>query len=311
VTPGNDVVTDERSTFKEMKRGYLIIPILLAAAYLSLARLDNTYFWDDEALLGVVARNLIETGHLTGWDGRNLLAFRNGTLLDDDLRPAEPPLSYLLAAGSFKLLGVSTWSGRFPFVLAGLASLIVFVFLMREEFGLDSPLWLYSSIVFSLSVVFLLNIRQCRYYSPSILFSLLTFLAYRKCLQTKKASLFVFLAAAITLLFYANFMICAALVAAIAVLYAGFHLRQLTFAHLWKALPKATLPSLTLTCHFSLNSGGAFILMSLLTSVIIFTNRCCICSGVTLSSLMSLSTLLMNMTGLALSFSACLMTVSV
>lgn len=219
-----------------MKTKHLIIPILLAAAYLSMARLDNTYFWDDEALVGIVAKNLIQTGHLTGWDGRNLLAFRNGSLLDDDLRPAEPPLSYLLAAGSFKLLGISTWNGRLPFVLVGLASLIVFIFLMREEFGHDSPLWIYASVAFSLSVVFLLNIRQCRYHSSSILFSLLTFLAYRKCIQTKKVLWFVFFAVASALLFYAHFMICAAMLAAIAVLYLVFHRRQFPLAQIWKVL---------------------------------------------------------------------------
>ena len=40
-------------------------------------------------------------------------------------------------------------------------------------------------------------------------------------------------------------------------------------------------------------------------------NLCCICSGVNFNSLISLSTLFMNKTGLTLSLNACLMTVSV
>ena len=48
-----------------------------------------------------------------------------------------------------------------------------------------------------------------------------------------------------------------------------------------------------------------------LTSFMMLARRACICSGVTLSSLMSLSTLLMKRIGRTFSRIACLMTVSV
>ncbi len=51
--------------------------------------------------------------------------------------------------------------------------------------------------------------------------------------------------------------------------------------------------------------------MRLLTSVMIFVKRCCICSIEILSSFTRRSTLLMNKTGRTRSFSACRMTVSV
>src|SRR5438445_363608 len=50
-------------------------------------------------------------------------------------------------------------------------------------------------------------------------------------------------------------------------------------AHLWNALPKATLPASTWTIHFSPMSSGSHLRMRLLTSVMIFVKRCCICSG--------------------------------
>ncbi len=75
--------------------------------------------------------------------------------------------------------------------------------------------------------------------------------------------------------------------------------------------PKATLPSLTFTFHFSLYSGSAICIIKLLKSAINFINLSCIASGVNLSSFINLSTLLINRTGLTLSLKACFNTVSV
>src|SRR5437868_4275971 len=117
---------------------YLIL--FLLSACLTLTRLDQTAFWDDEAQVGIIARNLVNTGRVTGWDGRNLFAYGDGVLLDRNLRSVNPPLDYLCAAASFRLFGVSTWAGRLPFALFGLASLAVLFLLLRREFGARSVL---------------------------------------------------------------------------------------------------------------------------------------------------------------------------
>ena len=78
-----------------------------------------------------------------------------------------------------------------------------------------------------------------------------------------------------------------------------------------RAAPKATLPSFTFTCHLAAYSGSAICCKSKLNCAIIFMKRSCICSGVTFNSLINLSTLLINNTGLTLSLNACFKTVSV
>jgi len=94
--------------------------VVLCAIYLSFAGLDHTLFWDDEALVAIHARNYLQTGTWTAWTGRNLAAYGNGMLLDDQLETRDPKVQHWLAILSFKGLGVSTWTGRFPFVLVGL-----------------------------------------------------------------------------------------------------------------------------------------------------------------------------------------------
>lgn len=215
----------KREQVQKRSIAFVIVPIFLAACYLSLVRLDNTLFWDDEAETGIIAKNFARFGRLTGWDGRNLLTYRNGGILDENLRTRMPPLDYIMPAASFRVFGVSTWAGRFPFVLAGLGSLVLLTVILRENFSSskDSSLWIYGTAVQAFSVPFLLYIRQCRYYALAMLFSLLIFLFYRRCLQTGRFIYFVLLAAAAVLLFYTNFLLCTAFLSALVLVCVIFH----------------------------------------------------------------------------------------
>src|SRR5208283_5559404 len=94
---------------------YVLVLFFLIIIYLSFHRLGNLYYWDDEAQVGIIAKNFLSSGKLTGWDGRNLYAFSDGGALDANLRTRNPPLDILVCALSFKLLGVSNESGRLLF----------------------------------------------------------------------------------------------------------------------------------------------------------------------------------------------------
>ena len=222
--------------------------ILIASATLGLIRLDNTHFWDDETLVTIVTKNLLSTGRLTGWDGRNLLAYRNGTALDKNLRPINAPLDMYVAAASFKLFGINTWAGRFPFVLMGVASVWLLGVLLGDEFGRDSPIRFYGMAFFGLSTVLLLNMRQCRYYTIEVLCCLVMFWAYRRCLATKKWRYFTAFAAAGAGAFYASYLLGPAFWLAMGAYHLGFYRKGLAGRDYWKlacavvALMVATIP---------------------------------------------------------------------
>ncbi|MDA2916238.1 glycosyltransferase family 39 protein [Nitrospinae bacterium AH_259_B05_G02_I21] len=204
-------------------KAWVAVLILVASGYLTFTGLDNTYFWDDEAEMGIVARNFLSTGQLTAWDGRNLFAPRNGKTLTRELTVNEPPLSSLVTALSFRLLGISTWAARFPFAIAGLATLFVFAMILREEFGTQSWLWVYALGSLALSVTFLLFIRQCRYYALSLLFSSLTYYAYRKCLATRHLLWFIIVGISSILLFFSNYLVGGAFLGSLTILHLVFH----------------------------------------------------------------------------------------
>jgi len=215
-------------------RALTVAALFVAVGALALIRLDNTVFWDDEAQTAVIARNFLATGTFTGWDGRNLLIYRNGRLLDRNLNTINSRLDSAVTAASFRLFGQTTWTGRFPFVVAGLAALAVFALIVRRDFRDQPVLWLYALAVLGFSVVFLLNIRQCRYYALGLLFSLLSYDAYRRGLATTRWIWYVVFATAVIGLFYSNYLYCAAFLGALAIVHVAFHRRELGRKDLWK-----------------------------------------------------------------------------
>lgn len=212
---------------KFFKLHYIVIFIFVVCGYLSFKHLGSTPFWDDEAQVGIIAKNFLDAGTLTGWDGRNLYAIRNGAALDANLRLINPPLDCVVCAASFKIFGISTWAGRFPFVIAGLLSIAVIIFLLPLHFGKDKWLWFYVLAVLSMSTIFLLYIRQCRYYSLTMLFSLLTFYYYHLCITKKHIIYFILLSLSLILLFYSHFLICAAFLLALIIYHFLFYRREI------------------------------------------------------------------------------------
>ncbi len=191
-----------------------IILLLAAGAVLLLANLGdaNGRLWQDEAETAVLAKNTLLYGYPRAFDGVNRL---NPAL---PLAPGEawtyhPWLSMYVLAGSFALLGATTFAARLPFALMGLASVLLFHRMVQRMTG-DRALARWAGLLLVTSVPFLLHMRQCRYYAPSVLLSLWSVLAYWRffCAYTvpdtsrggRYSSRDLELSAALALLFHAN-----------------------------------------------------------------------------------------------------------
>ena len=222
------------------RRTYLITVSILTCLciYLGLKGLDNAMFWDDEAQVAVIAKNYLKTGELSGWDGRNLYAYRNGGLLDQNLNLKIQPLDILITAGSFKLFGISTWSARFPFAVLGLLCLGVMFLMLRREFDTEYELQLFIFTCFAFSCTFLLNIRQARYYSPVLLFSMLTYLAYQYYRSDHRYFWYLAMGILSILSFYANPMLCGAFLLSMAGYHGLFRRQKMDFQE-WYGLASA------------------------------------------------------------------------
>ncbi len=144
--------------------------VLLAGA-LAFYGISNHLFWDDEANTAIFARNLLAHGELTAWDGTNLIAYRNGLELDENLvNNYIPPLQYYVTAVSFYLFGETTFAARLPFALFGIGT-VALLFGIGRRFGLGPKVAVVACFVLGLNVQYLLYIRNCRYYSIGVFFT--------------------------------------------------------------------------------------------------------------------------------------------
>ena len=237
-----------------MKFKLIVILIFVLCTYLGLKGLGNTYFWDDESIIAYFAGNLLRFGVLTGWDGRNMMAYNNGRELNNDLiSNYTPPLQCYITALSFYLLGISTWVGRLPFVIFGLLSLLIFFLLLRKDFEdkKQAALWIYALATLCFSSTFLLNIRQCKYYALGLFFPLAIFYGYRLWLTTKKVRWLILITAASILFFYSSLLLCAAFLFSLAALHLLFYSKGLT-AKDWLKLFLAVISFILSTLQYAI-----------------------------------------------------------
>jgi hypothetical protein len=223
-----------------MLRPWVWWMLLLGWAFLLFAQLGHYALWDDESLTALSAEAVQATGD-TGvrLDHGNIVAYRNGLCVHDFADRSTPPLSAYLCAASFDCFGRSALAARLPFALLGLGAGTLLLLWARD---LPSPgCWVFVAALFG-NVSLILFCRQCRYYSPAILFSLaIVFVAWRW--RSGRRQLFILTLLSVCL-FAANFMSYVALYAVLAVDYFVWRRREQPLD--WRGAAVLFLPQLVL-----------------------------------------------------------------
>ena len=169
------------------------------AALLLFWALTEKYLWQDEAATAVLAVRMLKFGHPMAYDGKNLLTIdmqdeeedadlsrrtkepqaaidfyvAEGNFKKDTTWKWQPWGLFAIAAAGIKLLGQTTLGARLPFALAGFATVPLLYYLVRRQFGSFQAAALSSTLLVANSY-WILHARQCRYYSVSSLFLVLT-----------------------------------------------------------------------------------------------------------------------------------------
>lgn len=179
--------------------------VACVAALLLLWGLGNPYLWQDEASTAVLARRMLRFDRPLAYDGVNLITIdhfaaedsssidqrtkspqaaidfyvRRGDLRTDTAWKWQPWGQFVVAALSFKVLGATTLAARLPFALAGIVTAVVLFRFVLANFE-NSPMALLASSFLVLNAYWVLHSRQCRYYSLSSLFLVLTIAGYAR-----------------------------------------------------------------------------------------------------------------------------------
>jgi hypothetical protein len=156
----------------------IVIGVLSIAAVFLFARLGHYSLWDDESFTALPALNLWRVGDTSLVFGKNIMAYRDGTMMTNLHERTYQPLMFCIAAPSLGLLGETALAARLPFALCGLGCVALMLrWAWREH--LTSTAWLLLALAILGNVSFFLYSRQCRYYAPTILLSVAIAYVYR------------------------------------------------------------------------------------------------------------------------------------
>jgi hypothetical protein len=181
------------------------VALCALAAILLFWGLDSQYLWQDEANTAVLAVRMLRFGRPLAYDGVNLISTDNklreeagrvgqrtrsakasidfhvkqGDFKPDTTWKWHPWGQFIVAAASIKLLGQTTLAARLPFALAGVVTVLVLYRLTLTNFG-SAAMAQIASLLLVFNSYWIIHGRQCRYYSLSSLFLVVTLLAYAR-----------------------------------------------------------------------------------------------------------------------------------
>jgi len=207
---------------RSLKAYYFIFITSALLAVLLFTNLGNQFLWQDEAENAVIAQNILEYGYPRAFDG-NLLVISDIGYRKNYTWIFQPWLQNYVTAASFYVLGKSTFSARFPFVLFAIASFILSFFLAKRLF--TNRIANISSALLLACVPFLLMSRQARYYTAVLFLALLLIYYYLDYAEGKRFSEIKIIVTSF-LLFNTNFGIFFPLAGALIFHYAFFNFRK-------------------------------------------------------------------------------------
>ena len=140
-------------------------------------QLGHYSLWGDESNTALIGRGVARTGDTMALNDHNLYVFRNGATLRNLRSRYEPPGQYYLAAPFIGVRGEGSWWPRIPFAICGLGS-VLFALYWMSRCRLSTAMWVVFSVALLANVSFFLYCRQCRYYSLSLLLSLVIVYQY-------------------------------------------------------------------------------------------------------------------------------------
>ncbi len=186
---------------------YLLLGTL--GFFLAFCNLDGRLFWADEAENAVLARNILKFGVPKVDDGVNHIGL-HGDAFDarDGVWTWSPWLPEYVTSASFAVFGQTTWGGRAPFAFIGWLTVAALGAAAWKIYR-SHRITLAAMLLLGTSEVFLLHIRQSRYYSITVFAEVLVLCGIYQILTKNKSGPWLVLAG-LALQFYCNYTIAAA-----------------------------------------------------------------------------------------------------
>jgi len=202
---------------KKANEYYVLAAIIVIAAILHFHNLGKPALHTDEAEVYLAAQNIFDSGVPKGFyrvpfyenaylysSNSSMYEFAPTNYYKTELVLRKGWVTYYIVA-FFSLIGKDEFLLRFPFALIGLIS--IFVFYKLGELLFNKRTALIASFFYAVSPSLLFYDRMVRYYSPMILFILLSTYFFLKAYKSGDKKDYFFGTGALVLLFYTNILI--------------------------------------------------------------------------------------------------------
>ncbi|MBU0580432.1 MAG: glycosyltransferase family 39 protein [Candidatus Margulisbacteria bacterium] len=239
---------------KIFKKNRFLFIIGLLGFILIFTNLGNRYITGDEALTTTISKNIIDYGYPAARydESGPLIIAKSGAYTEingKDYYTWNSWLEYYLPVIPLKLFGLNEFALRLFFAVFGFLSIFLF-YLLSKKITHNIRIVQISTLLLTLSVPFILHVRQIRWYSLVIFGSIWLLWSYLTFLDKRKAgSLHLILST--VFLFYSNFFILVAVVFCLAIHF--FFLKH--YKTNWKRLILPTIISFCLTFPWIVFTG--------------------------------------------------------
>jgi 4-amino-4-deoxy-L-arabinose transferase-like glycosyltransferase len=203
---------------RDVRIGSTYLLVFAAVLFLLFFNLDGRPMWGDEAETAVLAKNVLRFGVPLTVDGVNTITLYGGGVdaNADQVWTWSPWLQQYLAAGSYAIFGATTWASRAPFALIAWFSVALLAGVTHQIYR-NHWITLSSVLLMGSSELFLLHARQARYYAVSVFGELILVWAIYQALRRRPSSV-GWLAFALTIQFYSNYIVALANIPVLVVL---------------------------------------------------------------------------------------------
>ncbi|MBF0517454.1 MAG: glycosyltransferase family 39 protein [Nitrospirae bacterium] len=203
------------------------LSVAIFATFTLIYNIGGRPLWGDEAETAILAVNITKYGLPLNSDGKNLITLY-GQTVDSNERHIwtwRPWLGEYLMAASFSLIGKSTTAARLPFAIVGIFCVCALMFLVLRIYG-DYNRAALSGLILASTEIFILHVRQGRYYSLIIFGQIWLIYGLYLLLRRRDYSAVPHIAAALTLQFYCNYVVIPGNIIAIGIWAALIHKRH-------------------------------------------------------------------------------------
>ena len=213
--------------------------ILAIFAYLSFANLDYAPFWDDEAIVPIMARNTLRFGAPLADDGRNILSYYSGADIADDLTYRYPRLGIYMQAAIFSVFGEGETQARALYALFALMAMVFFADVLWREFPNRTGFVVLTLVFACFSPMMLSYARSATYNAPILFFNMLLFWSYLRFCERPRIIFTLLIALAALAGFHMHYLSNLVFIAAFSIFHLLFRLVCFNRRAWWLAIAAA------------------------------------------------------------------------